>query len=399
MNKNEVIKNLKKVKLIIGNGFDLYCGLKTSYYDFFNSSHDKNNYFLDWLNKFENNAQSFMNIHIANRLNFWNDFIHLEATNIWDFYFFLISRNKNKEIREWSWCDIESKIEDSLQDENNKKCKDKIRWSEVFRIINDGASQEDNIDCILLAAITFKINDCKLFDCIDEFYLFLLNELKKFEHEFANYIWKLHQDKYGMETPCEQEYKHYSKFLIDKLCDINNLVSIDSFNYDHVGDDRCDNLRYNINGDLHNPIFGIDSDIFDSGDTKFIFSKTSRRMELDMISEDSADNNEFSNIVIFGSSLSSADYSYFFSVLDKIAITDLTSNSKIVFAFSIYDSSKRISISNLLRKNISNLFEEYSKYKGNTNHPNRLLDALTTQGKVVLYEIPSLNNFNYFFGY
>ena len=394
MRKDEHIKNLRNVKLIIGNGFDLYCGLKTSYYDFFAHDKDKNNYFLKWLNEFESKAYSFMG-KSSNHLEFWNEFQNLNITNVWDFYFFLMSRNKDKEIQEWTWCDIETKIEESLSDVK-KINKSKISWINIFSIIKNGATESDAIDEVLLASVTFKINNCNHFDSPDEFYMFLLNELKKFERDFANYIWSLHQDRYGMVTAQEQIYKEHSKLLMDKLCDVNNLISIDSFNYDWVGDERCDNLRYNINGYLDNPIFGIDSDVFDSGDTRFIFSKTSRRMEVDMFSDESIEKKKFDNIVIFGSSLSPADYSYFFSIFDKIAITDLMVDSKIVFAFSVYDQNKQIQISNQLRKNISNLFQEYSKYKGNDAHPNRLLDALTTQGKVILYEISSLNAINIF---
>ena len=31
LSKKEVINNLKNVKLILGNGFDLHCGLKSKY--------------------------------------------------------------------------------------------------------------------------------------------------------------------------------------------------------------------------------------------------------------------------------------------------------------------------------------------------------------------------------
>ena len=33
--KNEFIKKLDKVKVILGNGFDLHCGLYTKYSDFY----------------------------------------------------------------------------------------------------------------------------------------------------------------------------------------------------------------------------------------------------------------------------------------------------------------------------------------------------------------------------
>ena len=37
LSKKEVINNLKNVKLILGNGFDLHCGLKSKYSDYFES--------------------------------------------------------------------------------------------------------------------------------------------------------------------------------------------------------------------------------------------------------------------------------------------------------------------------------------------------------------------------
>lgn len=110
-------------------------------------------------------------------------------------------------------------------------------------------------------------------------------------------------------------------------------------------------------------------------------------MELDMLNKELFISKDFENVIVFGSSLSQADYSYFFSVLDKINIFDINNLSKIVFAYSIYDLEHENEIKANLAKAIFQLFQEYSKYKGNEAHPNRLLDSLTTQGKVVLYQI------------
>lgn len=54
--KREIINELKNVKLVIGNGFDLYCGLKTSYSDYFNNDSSKNKVLEDWYNQFLNNV-------------------------------------------------------------------------------------------------------------------------------------------------------------------------------------------------------------------------------------------------------------------------------------------------------------------------------------------------------
>ncbi len=95
----------------------------------------------------------------------------------------------------------------------------------------------------------------------------------------------------------------------------------------------------------------------------------------------------FENVVIYRHSLDQADYSYFFSILDRMEIINFEKPSKIVFAYAIYNDKKEYLIKSVLRKSVSELFEAYSGYKGNEKHPNRLLDALTTQGKVLMYEI------------
>ena len=58
-----------------------------------------------------------------------------------------------------------------------------------------------------------------------------------------------------------------------------------------------------------------------------------------------------------------------------------------MFAYSIYDLKQENKIKANLTEAIFQLFQEYSKYKGNEAHPNRLLDSLTAQGKVILYQV------------
>lgn len=162
---------------------------------------------------------------------------------------------------------------------------------------------------------------------------------------------------------------------------------IDSFNYGDLCSDEYNRILHNINGNVKNPVFGVDSDLFDTSDFRYAFTKTSRRMELDMLNDEALVARDFENLIIFGSSLRNADYSYFFSIFDKIKISDINNPSKNVFAFSICDEAAETKIKNNLIKSIFRLFHEYAIYKGNAVHPNRLLDALTTQGKVLLYQI------------
>lgn len=390
--KNEMIHNLKNVKLVLGNGFDLHCHLKTTYSDFFHYYEEKNKYFLKWIEEFTPKARDYVDLRTANNKDFWLDFINFDKTNVWDFFFYLISREYGVDITKWRWCDIESKIEESLLDITPESG---LCWLSVYELLKNGRAIDTAfLDLFVLASVVYKKNGEKKFSSKGEFFTFLLDELKLFESNFGYYIYRQHYDdinrSFGVIIPNES-FRRFSKLTIDNLCDSKSLVSIDSFNYDSIEIEELEPIFHNVNGNVEAPIFGIDSDRFRYNDPRYIFSKTNRRMELDMLENETGERAEFDNIIVFGHSLNAADYSYFFSILDKIEITNLESSSKIIFAFSIYDSKKEEEIKANLRKAIFRLFQDYSKYKGNELFPNRLLDALTTQGKVLMFEIPYID--------
>ena len=170
------------------------------------------------------------------------------------------------------------------------------------------------------------------------------------------------------------------------LCNVNNLVSIDSFNYGYVHEDFMPKLHH-INGDIGSPIFGIDSNAFSASDDRYIFSKTNRRMQLDFYSQNISERLKCDNLVIFGSSLSKSDFSYFFSVFDDMRILDENKNCRIIFAYNIYDVKRKSEIEETILRNVAILFQEYSSYKGLSEQKNRVLDYLIVQEKVIFYQI------------
>ena len=56
MNKSDFVKSLRKVKIVIGNGFDLHCGLKSSYEDYFDYYKHKYDYIKSWIKKYSANS-------------------------------------------------------------------------------------------------------------------------------------------------------------------------------------------------------------------------------------------------------------------------------------------------------------------------------------------------------
>lgn len=392
MEKKEIIDNLKKVKLVIGNGYDLHCGLQSSYRDFFMRDEAKNKYFINWINEFKNKAITYVDFTKSNHNDFWVDFEHLNKTNIWDFFFYIKARiDDPNNQKNWLWRDIESVMLESLRENTDKGYNNsKFNWSLVYMAINEGLSANvNNWEVLVLAGVIIKMRNSKKFINKDEFYEFLLNELHLFEAEFGKFIANMRHYFDGFIVHNNLPFERNSQITLSNLCKKDNLISIDSFNYDNIGDESLNHIFHNINGDVNNPIFGVDSSICNASDPRFIFTKTNRRMELEMISFDSNINTEFENVIVYGHSLSNSDYSYFFPLLDKLEISNFTSNKKIVFAYSIYDLDKEYQIRKTNRFNIQKLFEAYAKYKS-MSEPTRLLDSLTTQNRVITYEIPNL---------
>lgn len=388
--KNEFVNNLPHVKLVIGNGFDLHCHLKTSYADYFCHNEEKNKELDRWIQKFFPHSGSYLSFSCCNHKDFWVDLLSFDKFNVWDIFFYLSSKKDGVDSKEWRWCDVESKIEESL---NSPKTD--LSWPAVYKLLDGHKSIiHDNCDLYVLAGLVYKKHRESFFESEKEFYSFLLDQLKRFEIDFGHYISSLH----NVETAKAFAVTIKNKLFIDnasqtigELCNINNLVSIDSFNFDFVDLEHVRSIFHNINGTTSAPIFGVDSDAFESSDPRFIFTKTNRRMEFDMLMKQADQKAEFENVIVYGHSLNKADYSYFFSLFDKIDVGNLSKNSKVVFAYSIYDHEKQYEIEARLREAIAKLFEDYSKYKGNKVSPNRLLDALTTQGKILMYEIPNIN--------
>lgn len=398
MTKEEMIKDLKNVKLVIGNGYDLHCGLKSSYADFFMRDVGKNDYFNKWLDEFEGKISLNDFDAEQSKEDVWVEFKNIDKLNIWDLFFYIktkIANQNNKKV--WLWCDIETVMYNSLKSYDSREGNTNLfTWEYVYKVVNK--EMQANFDCFevyVMAKVILKKRNMEGFKNIDEFYYYILDELNQFEKEFGMFIdKKRYSYYYSSFKVTNSDFENRSKMTLQKLCNVDNLVSIDSFNYDDIANDDLNKILHNINGNLENPIFGIDSNLCRASDPRFIFTKTNRRMELEMIYFECQKDIAFDNVIVYGHSLSSNDYSYFFPLLDKLEMTNFLSNKKIIFGFSVYDIEKETEIKRKNRLNIQKLFEAYANYKG-LKDVNRLLDSLTTQNRVLTYEIQTFENHFY----
>lgn len=398
MTKEEMIKDLKNVKLVIGNGYDLHCGLKSSYADFFMRDADKNNYFNKWLDEFKEKISLNAFTTEQSKEDVWVEFKSIDELNIWDLFFYIETKTTNQNNKEaWLWCDIETVMYNSLKSYDSRECNTNLfRWEHVYKAITKKMPKEFKFWKIyVMAKVILEKRNMEKFKNIDEFYYYILDELNQFEKEFGMFIDKKRYlySNFLLKIP-NTDFEKRSKMTLQELCNVDNLVSIDSFNYDDIGDENLNKILHNINGNLENPIFGIDSNLCRASDPRFIFTKTNRRMELEMIDFECQKDIAFDNVIVYGHSLSSNDYSYFFPLLDKLEMTNFLSNKKIIFGFSVYDMEKETEIKRKNRLNIQKLFEAYANYKG-LKDVNRLLDSLTTQNRVLTYEIQTFENHFY----
>lgn len=380
MDMCELINGLKDVKLVIGNGFDLYRVMLTKYSDFFKTNEEKYNNIHTWLEKFKGvNGYTFLveDCHLT----VWRELEDFDDITAWDVLFCIISsRISHNPTEQWRWCDVEQEMAKWLSKNDEVNIKGTTirnpNWKTIFNLIQYRKNVPEDWAYALVAFI-LKKHDSKIFNSEKEFYKFLLDQLKEFEIKFGEYIYNI-----------SKKPKFSAKTAIKKICNVKNIVSIDTFNYDELNCKDLDKIVNHINGDYRLPIFGIDSDLFNHNDPQYIFTKTYRRMTSDTVS--SNEEIGFKNLVVFGHSLNEEDYSYFFSIFDRMGISDVNSNSKVVFAYSIYDDNKRKEIKSEQVINISRLFQTYSMYKSANGNTSRLLERLTSQGRILLHEVNNL---------
>lgn len=393
MTKEEFVKSLKKVKLIIGNGFDLHCGLHTKYSDFYCKNIDKFKFINSIYDAYEKTKE----------LNFEDE--NVRRLSVWDLFFSLNSSKDPKANKKW-WCDIERLMLSSFVSVSDKEkvtpelmasyMESNIHWDVIKNHISKNTLATNHSDRFIVDFIRAKM--CHKGLSPNDFYSFLLDELKEFEIGFGKFIYdQLHETWYefcnnGREF-INESYVKKATDTIKELCDENNLVAIDSFNYGDIRIKSVTDILQNINGDMNSPIFGIDS-IFEPKDQRFIFTKTGRRIDSDLFGFSYDAKPEFENIVIFGHSLNPADYSYFFPLFDRIKLTDILATNVIVFAYSIYDEKKEDIIKSQLRDAMSKLLYAYAVDKQLPN-PCRFLDSLSTQKRIITYEIPVLQKEKY----
>lgn len=386
--KREFLKTLNNVVVVLGNGFDLHCGLHSRYLDFYKYSYDKTANILFWFELFQQNQFSEVNDY----------HVKIEKYTIWD-VFFALNYKEEGNVTTKNWFDIEKLILSSLISEDDVKnhrewshlkLDSVVDWNQIKQYYIKGTQCLTDENQFVAKIFRYKAG----LRNYPDFFEFLLDELKLFEQEFGKFIEsQIKSDYLSNQTKCYPYNKKYfdnAISTIQKFSLIEKISRIDTFNYSYILGDLVKDKIHHINGTIDHPIFGVDSIYFKPSDKRFIFTKTARRMDADTANQNISYPAKIENIIIYGHSLNDADFNYYFPLFDKINLLDPQASGTVVFVFTVFDPNKETQIRTDTRERLSHILYEYAKSKNGEINAERFLDSLTTQGRVFVSEIPKI---------
>lgn len=189
------------VKLVLGNGFDLACGLNSSYASFFDSQKELYKEILDYM---ENKSNS----------------LPKDAT-AWDLMFLILSKEnyKFKHYNKLDWKDVETVMKEVLVSKS-----DYIKFS-FYNVIN-GLYKDDLYSNIISKYLENNVDITKQVEVYD----FLYNELLRFEKRFSSFLKNQEDD----EVYNENARRMLTESGLLKMKDNGKrigLISIDTFNF------------------------------------------------------------------------------------------------------------------------------------------------------------------------
>ena len=373
---------------IIGNGFDLYLGLKTSYCDFFKHKDNEKdlNYLeirktiLEDINKKAKNIEKGATPKIEINK---NTSIPAEIKeNL--FLLYLILEENEKTI---NWHDVEKKILKANKEMNNLF--EKLEENRYLKILGEEKIKYG----------TRLGKESYLIKTLGEKNFNFLKELNEFEKMFGNYIAQINNDLFdiGMGTFKDKNIECKVRKIFEVDNNITNIVI--NFNYttylremDYISE------MTNVHGTFENPIFGIDNTEIENDREFYYLTKTSRVLFNNTIKEDFKLPNkiEISKICFFGHSLARADYSYFQSIFDYYDIY----NSEVKLEFKYYNyikndekltdeekEERKDEVKSNMHKSVIELMNDYGNTASNKSRGQNLLHKLILENRIKIVEV------------
>lgn len=350
--------------IILGNGFDLTCGLKSKFSDFY-SNRTSGSFSVKSIPEDERNA--------------------------WD----MILAEKGQD--EHLWCDIESLISAYVFQEDGLGS----RLDRMFSVTDLAIDPTSTIPFPRPKDDLYKFVSARLGkEDVSQAKLtsYLLSSLKDYEHIFASYLEEQVDNNNKYRERAVEYYAAIRNACINKAQQKNYETSILNFNYTTPLKSEDQQLGIvaarNIHGSLDrtDTIFGIDGKDVAEDHPALPFTKTYRLMSLVPYESETAklcdSNTRF--IKIFGHSLSRADYSYFQSIFDTVNLYG--GFTKLVFLYKKYPnkSDKTVdeqAIREDLYSRISHLLYEYGSTLDNKDHGKNLMHKILLEQRLLIKDV------------
>jgi hypothetical protein len=394
---------VSKKLIILGNGFDLACGLKSRYYDFFSSRLNENLVeYLDYA------ADEFKkNMYFSNKwfptlfgLREKNEkygrkigrIIHddlgeeheiykiVEQSDLtfWDFVFYYSNFRKNdRDIVDYDWCDIENRMLEFLQTPEDLKDVPSI----------DNFNSLGSLLCLHLAYYLPREDKVS---SQSEAFNYLYEELRTFEKYFSRYIADI------------SENLDYQREAIKILVNIsgNNVQEIkdkifsfnytDPFSFNPYSSRSLDIVNVHGKAATNSILFGVDQESIIPESKAFRFTKTFRQMTETRLDKNYEDiilpkKDDIQEIAFFGHSLSKFDYSYFQTIFDHYDLYN--SAIRLVFYYKIFGNRTPKDMELELAERISKMLYDYSPSIDNKKRGRNLTHKLLLEKRLIMKEI------------
>jgi hypothetical protein len=369
--------------IILGNGFDLKCGLESSYKDFF-----------EW--RYNNDTFRKEYMKLSDRYSVPNKDI-----TVWDVIFY----ERYKEAAALNgilWVDVERELLRTLSyfaEHYNSLL------SFSYPIIPNSGDysywNKKDVGPTLVKLIEFKYKPIVLDSPgllygkdFKQFCHVLKEELKEFESSFVEFL--------RNSLIKNRDYVSNANKTLQTIIKANNKhgteTNIRSFNYtlpfDTMEENKTDGLlrSINVHGDIDSEdiIFGIDLNSLDKkrlrgNEEVKMFTKSYRKISRTNNTDSSFLENKIGTIKFYGHSLGEADYSYFQSIFDIVKL--YSSTTKLIFLYSIYDDREDEIVRRDWDDKVFKLIEKYGETFTNKDHGKNLVDKLVAENRLLVQRI------------
>ncbi len=370
---------MAKVLLVVGNGFDIKCGLKSSFKQFLDS-----NYYSTHLNQIkmlcDKVVEDLKYPSVYDGYAVYSSYpIDFTGLSFWDLYFGIPHVFQFNDIDLWySFEDRISNFIDSIYK--------KGEFATIVELHTKKITSQSHDDKKFVRYLILYFYLKSLSDSFDEksINIKLYDELKTYERLFGGYI---HAQQIG-----DKSYLSNANNVIDEMLEKHNgdeVVYINTFNYSDLSSIVKD--VWHINGDYERPIFGVDYPSVGPDDVeRYRYTKTYRRLELTGNDKYFPKQKNFTKVIVFGHSLNKQDYSYFFSLFNNLKLeSDRIGNRRGYYVEFVYSKHGNKSSAQVREETVSGVLKMFYEYNKEILHENnfRLIDILFSTGALRFKEI------------